>query len=107
MSRWKPIDKEEFEKHYKEQYSSLTEVERKKFDPFRLEICNAKIKRSEMNREESVFVIAKDKDGVLYFDDVEYGFNISRIDKRNIILDRGGSQYSLQEAINVWFPKNG
>jgi len=106
MSTWKPINKVEFEKLYRELYSNLTEAERKAFDRYRVEICEAKITRSEMYGDESVFVVAKNEDGVLYFDDVEYGFNISRVDEANNIMDCGCGQYTLQEAIDVWFTKN-
>jgi hypothetical protein len=39
----------------------------------------------------------------LYFDDVEYGFNISSVDKSGRILTPGGSQNTLKEAVAEWF----
>lgn len=49
--------------------------------------------------------MAQKDDGILYFDDVEYGFNISTVDASGRILHPGGSQSTLKEAIDQWFPK--
>ena len=38
----------------------------------------------------------------MYFDDVEYGFNVSSVDEADMILQPGGSQYTLAEAVECW-----
>ena len=55
-----------------------------------------------MYGDERVFVVAKMGDSVLYFDDVEYGFNSSTIDAAGRVLTPGGSQNTLGEAIDQW-----
>jgi hypothetical protein len=50
-----------------------------------------------------VLVVAQANDGVLYFDDVEFGFNISPVDQSGRILTPGGSQNTLKAAVVEWF----
>jgi hypothetical protein len=45
--------------------------------------------------------------GVLYFDDVEHEFNASTVDDGGRVLQPGGSQAMLAEAIEAWFPAGG
>lgn len=105
MNDWTPLTDTEFVELFKAQYDELDNAQKDTFDKFRVVFWKAIIRRSEMMGDETVFVVAKKDDGVLYFDDVEYGFNISIIDKAGRILEPGGSQNTLKEAINEWFPK--
>ena len=41
--------------------------------------------------DEHVLVVAQTDSGVLYFDDFEYGFNISGVDESGRIVAPGGS----------------
>jgi hypothetical protein len=103
MSSWLPITGEEFSRLFDEQYSELNSEERGVFDRYRVPQWKAVIRRSEEAGDERVFVVAQAEDGVLYFDDVEYGFNISGIDNTGRILTPGGSQNTLKEAVTEWF----
>ena len=58
-----------------------------------------------MYGDETVFVVAQKEDGVIYFDDVENGFNISIVDSTRRILNPGGSQDTLKELVEKKFPK--
>ena len=104
MNTWKPISKEDFNKLFEEQYNELDDQERKVFDSYKVNIWKGIIRRSEKYGDEYVFIVAQNEDGVLSFDDVEYGFNISTVDENGRILTPGGSQATLKEAIEDWFP---
>lgn len=99
---WQPITQQEFESLYREQVAELSAEERDAFNRFRTPLTKATIRRSNSAGDEKVFMVARNDDGVLYFDDVEYGFNISTVDENNVILQPGGSQFSLAEAVSVW-----
>jgi len=105
MNDWKPITDSEFAELFRLQYAELNEAQRNRFDQFRVPFWKATTRRSEEMGDETVFVVAQKDDGVLYFDDVEYGFNISIVDTMDRILEPGGSQYTLKEAVDEWFPK--
>ena len=105
MTDWRIITDSEFAELFKTQYAELNEAQRNTFDQFRVPLWKATIRRSEIYGDESVFVVAQKDDGVLYFDDVEYGFNISIVDTTGKILQPGGSQNTLKEAMDEWFPK--
>ena len=103
MKAWQPITDEEFSRLFAEQYNKLNSDERNLFDRYRITPWKAVIRRSEEAGDEYVFVVTQAKDGGLYFDDVEYGFNISGIDSAGRIITPGGSQNTLKEAVNEWF----
>ncbi len=105
MTDWKPITDSEFADLFRNQYAELSEAQRNTLDQFRISFWKATIRRSKEMGDESVFVVAQKDDGVLYFDDVEYGFNISTVDTNGKILELGGSQNTLREAVDEWFPK--
>jgi hypothetical protein len=102
MYKWKPITASEFAELFERQYTELGVIERENFDKFRVSFWLATIKRSHSPKDEMVFVVAQKEDGVLYYDDVEYGFNISFIDSTGRILTPGGSQNTLKEAVHQW-----
>ena len=99
---WQPIGQEDFDDLVKQQEASLTAEERSAFNEFRVPRSTATIRRTEIAGDEKVFVIAVTPKGVLYFDDVEYGFNLSPIDDANRLTDPGGNQCDLAEAISKW-----
>src|SRR5687767_7025903 len=103
MNDWKPITEREFADLFRKQYAELDNVQRNTFDKFRVPLRKARVRRSESMGDETVFVVAQTSDGVLYFDDVEYGFNISTTDSAGRILTPGGSQNTLKEAVDEWF----
>lgn len=102
MKKWTPINQSEFTELFRKQFAELNQFERNKFEIFRGPFFKATIRRSETAGDESVFVVAQKDDGVLYFDDVEYGFNLAIMDKNKRILTPGGSQNTLKEAIIEW-----
>lgn len=103
MNSWRPITDVEFFRLFNEQYAALDDDQRKLFDRYRTDPWTAVIRRSEQAGDEPVLVVAQVDNGVLYFDDVEYGFNISPVDQSGRILTPGGSQNTLKEAVAEWF----
>ena len=107
MDTWKPISDEDFHCLLAEQYRELSDTERAIFDIYRVKPWKAIIRRSVQAGDEYVFVVAEtERNGVLYFDDVEYGFNIATIDDAGRILTPGGSQNTLKQAMQQWFPES-
>ena len=99
---WKPITEDEFRALLESQEKDLSEEERQAFQEFRVPLRTATIVRNRETGNERVFVVASCAHGVLYFDDVEYGFNMSATDDCGMILRPGGSQFTLGEAIQTW-----
>lgn len=103
MNDWKPINDADFKELFEKKYSELTTAQQRAFDRRRVPFWKATVRRSEATGDERVNVVARVQNGVLYFDDVEYGFNISEIDSAGRVLAPGGSQNTLKEAIEQWF----
>jgi hypothetical protein len=102
MERWEPITESAFLELLDKQYGELNGDERIVFDRHRVLPWRATIRRSEDSGDEHVFVIARLEEAVLYFDDVEYGFNFSAVDAAGRVLTPGGSQASLKEIMVRW-----
>jgi hypothetical protein len=103
---WSPMTEDEFNLLIEEQYAEMSEEEKASFNLFRVSPWRATIRRSERVGDETVFVVAELPGGaVLYFDDIEYGFNVSLVDASRRILDPGGNQCSLKDAVNCSWPK--
>ena len=107
MNTWEPLSDSDFIKLFDKQYQELNETEREAFNRYRVTPRKAMIRRSSQAADEFVFVVAQASDGVLYFDDVEYGFNISTVDESGKVLVPGGSQYTLKEAVIQWMVPSG
>lgn len=102
MFDWLPITDEDFRELLDAQSSVLDADETRLFASFRVTPWKATLRRSDNYGDEKAWVVAECGEGVLFFDDVEYGFNISNVDESGRILQPGGSQNSLQEAIRQW-----
>lgn len=104
METWEPISEEEFSELFTVQYNELNGEQKEFFDANRAHPWKAVIRRSEQMGDEHVYVVAQIMDHVLYFDDVEFGFNWAAIDESGRIINPGGSQNSLQGALIGRFP---
>jgi len=103
---WVPISRSEFESLYQEQLRELSKAELAAFEKYQVPITECQLCRSAEMGYESVFVVARTENGVLYFDDVEHGFNVAFVDASDRILKPGGSQYRLSEAVQTWLMPN-
>jgi hypothetical protein len=97
---WKPTNRREIEEILAQQVADLSEDERQAFERFRLEPYQAPITRYGKN--EKVFVVARNGDEVMYWEDVEEGFNISPFDRSGQITQHWCNQDSLKFALARW-----
>ena len=105
---WQPISRRDFDLLYQKQESALPAEAREVLDRFRVPTYTAIIRRSNAAGDEPVFVVAESPRGVIYFDDVEYGFNISPLDGSGHVTRPGGSQMGLADAVVAWLaPQHG
>jgi len=102
MSKWSPISTVEFKQLYEDQYKDLNEMEVLTFEKYKSDIFIVHLIRSNQYGKEKVFAVARKDDCVLYFYDVEDGFNVSEVNSENVVLQPGGSQATLKEAVQNW-----
>ena len=70
------------------------------FAKYRVEPFSASIVR--YGRKESVVVVARNGDQVIYWEDVEDGFNVSPISPDGRVLEHWCNQDELRLALNAW-----
>ena len=92
---WRPISRSEFDSLVAEQEAALDGRQKATLDECRVEPWQAVIRRSEEAGDERVWVIAERRGEVLYFDDVEWGWNFSAVNEEGRILRPGGRQGEL------------
>ena len=96
---WRPITRDEFDDLVAEQVAALDPGQRATLDTSRVEPRQAIIRRSEEAGDERVWVIAERQGQVLYFDDVEWGWNWSEVSREDRILRPGGGQGELRGVL--------
>ena len=104
---WRPITRHEFDDLVAEQIAALDPCERATLDSCRVEPRQAIIRRSEEAGDERVWVIAEWQDQVLYFEDVEWGWNWSEVYREGRVLRPGGGQGDLRGHAVANGPKTG
>ncbi|MCU0723461.1 MAG: hypothetical protein MUC63_07590 [Planctomycetes bacterium] len=100
---WKPATREEVEAILSEELADCTPEQREAFLRLRVPPREAPVERH--GRIETVFVVAQKDDEVLYWEDVEGGFEISPVDGNGRILRRGCDQNSLTIALRRWLER--
>lgn len=96
---WSPIRREEFDALLAEQEAELEPGQRALLDACRVDPWQAIIQRSSIAGDEKVWVIAERNGQVLYFDDVEWGWNSSEVDEEGRLLRPGGGQGELKDVL--------
>ena len=97
---WSPASVKEVEKIIQADLGSCTEQERVTFERYAVPLFTVPILR--FGKIESVVVVARDGDEVLYWEDVEEGFNTSSLTKDGLIAERFCNQDNLGAAIARW-----
>lgn len=97
--RWRPVTRDEFDALVAEPVASLDPGQGATLDASRVEPRQAIIRRSGEAGDERVRVIAARQSQVLYFDDVEWGWNWSEVDQEYRILRTGGGQGELRDVL--------
>lgn len=75
------------------------------FDKYRVEPFSAPIVR--YGQTETVVVVARNGDQVIYYEDVEDGFNVSPISIHGQVLEHWCNQDELRLALNAWIGGRG
>jgi hypothetical protein len=96
---WRPITRDEFDAIVADQLTSLDSGQYANLETFRVQPREAIIRRSSQCGDERVWVIAERHGQVLYFDDVEWGWNWSEVDREDRILRTGGGQGELRDVL--------
>lgn len=101
---WKPITKNELEELVNKQFSECSPELREIFEKYRLSFKLAPINR--YGNIEGVYIVARNENEVLYYEDVEDGFNFSLINVEGMILEHWCNQDSLSIDLQRWLPKS-
>ena len=99
MDKWTPITKEELSALIKVQLLECNIKQKELFSKYRIPFEKFEITRD--GKTEDVFVVAINDNEALYYEDVEEGFNFSKIDK-NKIITLGYEQDELKHALLHW-----
>jgi hypothetical protein len=100
MGTWKPITPERLVEIIEADLGECDEALRSLFSKCRVEPYQAPIDR--YGREEVVYVVARKANEVMYYEDVEDGFNISQTSKDGKILEHWCNQDPLKWALKPW-----
>src|SRR5689334_18347056 len=95
---WRPITADELEKLIAAQLTRCSPAETAKFERIRVPFRAVPIRRS--GNVEQVFVVAEHEGVVVYYEDVEEGFNLSQLDAQGFIASDDCQQWELRHAIN-------
>ena len=97
MESWLPVTAEELEALLAVQLVNCTPEQQRFFDRCKATPYLAPIQR--FGNTEAVFVVAESGDRVLYYEDVEDGFNISPLARDGSIAVPGWEQWKLSHAL--------
>jgi len=101
---FEPITEKELTNLIEEQKSLLNEKELSFFNF--IEVLLEKTKIDRFGAIESVFIVAKYGCKIIFYEDVEEGFEITEIDGSGVIKNYGASQFELEHIINQLMDEN-
>jgi hypothetical protein len=105
MDDWRPATIEEVREIVARDLKDCDVEQLAAFDKYRVEPFSAPIVRYEQT--ESVIVVARNGDQVIYYEDVEDGFNLSPISPDGRVLEHWCNQDELRFALNAWVAGRG
>ncbi|HEY1977380.1 MAG TPA: hypothetical protein VGG89_12575 [Candidatus Baltobacteraceae bacterium] len=94
---WKPIERNDLARVVERQLADCSGDQRAFFEEHRVEFYPVPIQRS--GGVESVYVVAEFGRGLLFFEDVEEGFELSMLDQNGKISSYGASQFELSHIL--------
>jgi len=100
METWQPVTQEELESLLAAHLADCSPDEQRLFARCKVDPHLAPINRA--GNIESVFVVARMRDLVMYYEDVEEGFNISLLSPDGAIASPGFEQWELGQALRQW-----
>ena len=98
MDTWQPITVEELDSLVAAELSDCSVEQQQFFERYKVAPRLVPIER--FGNVESVFVVAQIHDLVLYYEDVEEGFNISALSADGAIASPGYEQWELRHALS-------
>ncbi|MFP7723866.1 hypothetical protein [Lysobacter sp. A3-1-A15] len=98
MDTWQPITVSELEAIVAEQLASCSAEQQAAFAAYRVRFYPLPLSR--FGAVESALVVAELPDGLLYFEDVEEGFEVGIPDSRGILPDQGCNQFELTHVLH-------
>ena len=100
MPTWKPIARSKLEQLINKELGDCEPEQQQVFEKHRVPLRKAPIVR--YGKIEYVFVVARNGDEVMYYEDVEGGFNFSPVDAKGHILQHWCNQDELKYALWHW-----
>ena len=95
---WQSITRDELGELVAGQLSDCSENQRSFFQEHRVDFYPVPIRR--LGRIENVFVVAEFGEAVMYYEDVEEGFELATLDEHGAIPSQGCNQFDLQHVLN-------
>ncbi len=105
MEEWQPATVEKVKQIVEEDLRTCDAEQLTTFERYAIEPYVAPIVR--YGKIESVVVVARNGNEVIYWEDVEAGFNASPIDSNGRILEHWCNQDELPFALNAWVKGRG
>ena len=96
---WKPITSGDLTLLLNEQLLACTDEQRAYFQGSRAEFFPVKIER--FGEMENVFGIAHVGERVVYYDDMEKGFEVAALDENGAVKEQGCNHYSLATLLEL------
>jgi len=100
METWQPISKTELEQIIKEELDQCTPEQKALFAKYKVDPYKASIIRN--GTKEDLFIVAVRDAEVMYYEDVEEGFNFSLLNEDGSIKDHWCNQDELKHALLHW-----
>lgn len=101
---WAPTTQTELESLIKAELEACSKEQKEIFVLYRVPLRKAQIVRC--GKPEFIFIVAQRGDEVMYYEDVEEGFNISPLAGDGSIKEHWCNQDDLQHALNWWLYPN-
>lgn len=98
MKSWSPISREELDALVAKELAGCEPEQLSAFSAYRTPVRAVAIDR--FGSKESVFVVAQRGNVVVYYEDVEEGFNLSSLASDGSIATPGAEQWELKHAIS-------
>lgn len=95
---WKPVEKHELERIIDSQCKCLSAQEIEFFEKIKVPFEKVNIEREDGIEE--VFIVAKFGNAVIFYEDIEGGFEVSKPNNQGIIAEYGTNQFTIQHIIN-------
>lgn len=94
---WQPVSVEELETRVDQEISQCTATQQAAFAKYRVPFYKVPLHR--FGQIESALVVAQLPNGLIYFEDVEEGFEFAALGKDGALPDQGCNQFELRHVL--------